>query len=249
MTTNNLQGSRLLLLRQTADNQELEQQVLSQQGSVMQWTALKIEPTEGLNEAQQLTIDQANLCVFISKNAAKFCSSLFEQLTTKTIIAIGSGTAGVLSAMNLEGVLMPKISTTEGLLEMQPLQQIAGRSVVIFKGNQGRKTLQKELQKRGAKVYTQEVYSRQPQLMTKQQAKRIKQFNPNVVQITSVATAQSLDNANQRFTLFDRNKISILTISERVRKAVLLMGYNKVINVDSMNMEHHIKALQQQKFS
>jgi len=250
MTSNSLNGCRLLLLRQTTDNQRLREQIIAHHGCVFEWPALEIIPNTTNNSVEiKQQINAAKACIFISKNAAKLAFPWIKQLKQKQIFTVGMGTASILKKQGIREIYTPQEFNSEALLKLKQLTQVTDANIVIFKGTDGRKKLQQQLNKKGAKVTSVDLYSRESTQMSSQQAEKIKQFCANGIQITSTTAAQALDKADQRFTLFDKQRMVVLAVSERVCKVVRKLGYCRVFNTDSIqNIDtmRHLLSLSEQ---
>lgn len=75
-------------------------------------------------------------------------------------IAIGQKTAQLLSKYTQQTIHCPTIHDSEHLLELDPLQDIHGLSVLILRGNGGRELIADTLRQRGAAVRNLETYQR-----------------------------------------------------------------------------------------
>lgn len=106
-----------------------------------------------------------DLAIFTSVNAVDHglarlpsCQAWPEALPRA---AIGDATAKALAAAGLPATLVPKHDfRSETLLALPALQQVAGKAIVIFRGEGGRETLGEVLRARGAHVSYAEVYRR-----------------------------------------------------------------------------------------
>lgn len=111
-------------------------------------------------------LDRFDIAIFVSANAVdKTC----EWLARSDLrwppglmrAAVGPGSAAALGRHGLPADLLPaRDFGSEGLLDLAPLQQVAGRRVVIFRGEGGRELLAETLRQRGAEVVHAQVYRR-----------------------------------------------------------------------------------------
>ena len=76
--------------------------------------------------------------------------------------AVGDGTRQILAQQGIHARIPQTTATSEGLLELPPLQQVRNHKVMILKGEGGRQLLESGLQQRGAQVHTVELYRRCP---------------------------------------------------------------------------------------
>ena len=145
---------------------------------------MQIQPVlEGSADYQTATglidqLDQYDQAIFISANAAEIGLSIiakrWPQLPSNIdFFAVGQQTTAIFAEYDYN-VCCPQLQpNTEGLLQELPqLKSLQGKSVLIFRGGQGRQTLGEELMQRGATVAYGELYRRviQPDKLVEAQA-------------------------------------------------------------------------------
>jgi len=139
-----------------------------------------------------------DLAIFISPNAAE---QAFKQLAqrgqrpppTLAVGAVGAGTAAALEAHGIEALTPPERFDSEGLLALPALADVAGRRIVIFRGDGGRALLGDTLRARGATVAYAECYRRvRPTVDVGALRERWVRGDIDVVTITSVAAVENL---------------------------------------------------------
>jgi uroporphyrinogen-III synthase len=106
-----------------------------------------------------------HLAIFISPTAAQWGLSSVDVRGSwppgLAVAAVGKGTARALRALGVASVLEPDGGAdSEHLLALPQLQQMAGKQVVIFRGEGGREVLADTLRARGAQVTYAECYRR-----------------------------------------------------------------------------------------
>lgn len=74
-------------------------------------------------------------------------------------LAVGAGTAAALARAGVDA-LAPQRMDSEGLLALEPLQQVSGLTIGLVTAPGGRGELQPALQRRGAQVLRADVYER-----------------------------------------------------------------------------------------
>lgn len=131
---------------------------------------MRIQPLVDLHEGGAISLienlDQFNYAIFISANAAEIGLPLIAQHWAKLpsaieFLAVGQQTAGLFDAYGYSVSCPSKQPNTEGMLrELSQLQDLEGKSIVIFRGGEGRQTLGSELIERGAKVVYCNLYQR-----------------------------------------------------------------------------------------
>lgn len=126
-----------------------------------------------------VALDQYDLAVFISPNAVEFgLAETFKRRAWPThlrVATVGRSSESALQAHDLGGqekqVLCPQGRfDSEALLEIPALQDVAGKRILVFRGNGGRELLAEALGKRGASVdyatcYTRHRPDRSPEVL------------------------------------------------------------------------------------
>lgn len=111
-------------------------------------------------------LEAFDLAIFISPNAVAKAMNLIRARRALPpglqFAAVGKGSRKALAQFGVEDVLVPaQRFDSEGLLALPALRQMAGRRVVIFRGDGGRELLGDELRRRGAEVEYAECYRRE----------------------------------------------------------------------------------------
>lgn len=127
---------------------------------------LAIEP---LNSAEPTATLRAalpcDLAIFISANAVSHALPVIAAAgglpAQCRVAAVGAASAAALRAAGFRDVLVPDARfDSEGLLALPALGAVAGRRVVIFRGEEGRRLLAQTLVARGAQVHEVVCYRR-----------------------------------------------------------------------------------------
>jgi uroporphyrinogen-III synthase len=107
--------------------------------------------------------------------------------------AIGAGTRRELERAGVTGVIAPQAGAdTEALLAMTEMRDVAGKRVLIVRGESGRPTLGDALTARGAAVEYAECYRRSRP--TTDAAPLLERWKLGEVDAVAVSSAQGLDN-------------------------------------------------------
>jgi uroporphyrinogen-III synthase len=116
---------------------------------------------------QQLThIDTTDWAIFISSNAVEYAMPLLIKKFGKIpdhlkFAAIGHQTAKALALYGAHEVLVPHTRfDSETLLALPEMQDVATKTIAIFRGVGGRELMADTLKARGANVYFAESYRR-----------------------------------------------------------------------------------------
>lgn len=191
-----------------------------------------------------------DIALFVSRNAVDYA---FSYLTTDALPesiqlgVIGKGTWYALTSKGVESHIIPAESyNSEGLLASESLQQVTGKRIIIFRGQQGRNLLGDTLLERGASVEYCEVYRRElPGYPNNYFTQLSKDGLPDLAIFTS---AEGLNNC---FQLLNDHQaqglrgIPWLLISERMRETARNLRHNAAIIIaDSASDEGILSAIQ-----
>jgi len=166
-----LQGRRILVTRPGAQAGTLAGLIAEHGGEAVCFPLIEIGATDDPEALRQAItqLDDYSLAVFISPNAVTY--SLPQILAVRVwpaglqAGAIGPGTVAQLNANGLAEVIAPdERFDSAALLERAELQaeSVAGKKVLILRGNGGREELAETLRERGAQVDAVTVYHRSP---------------------------------------------------------------------------------------
>lgn len=171
----------LLLVRPQQDRDLLVAELQRQGALVRQLPVMGIAPLASEPATGQINLpERIDVALFVSRNAVRFGLPLLQrrvpaQIPAIQFFAVGETTAQALrdyhlnSRVQLDPLAPGANYTSEGLLALPQLQQVTGKSLVIFRGEGGRTLLQQELARRGAIVECCEVYRRERCDLHKQQ--------------------------------------------------------------------------------
>ncbi|MBI4192485.1 MAG: uroporphyrinogen-III synthase [Betaproteobacteria bacterium] len=141
-------------------------------------------------------LDEFDIAIFISPNAVNKAMNLIKARRALPprlkFAAIGRGSVKELKRFGLTDVIAPARFDSEALLELPGMQDIAGRRIVIFRGDGGRELLADTLSARGATVEYAECYRRgRPQLDA---APLLKAWARNELHAITVTSSEGLHN-------------------------------------------------------
>lgn len=156
-----LAGRTIVVTRPQAQATVLAEGIAAAGGSALIFPLLEIlpaaDPAPLLDAADRLA--EYRLAIFISPNAVEYALPVLLALrawpSCLLPAAVGQGTVRALEAHGVGGCIAPtERFDSEALLELPELaaEQVAGRSVAIFRGDGGRELLADTLRQRGAKV-------------------------------------------------------------------------------------------------
>jgi uroporphyrinogen-III synthase len=108
---------------------------------------------------------EATWAIFVSANAVEKGLSAAQRYGAwpegVRVAAVGEATAQALREAGFEAVLAPHDRhDSDALLELEPMRDVSGKRIVIFRGEGGRERLRDGLGSRGARVEYVECYRR-----------------------------------------------------------------------------------------
>lgn len=159
-----LAGKRILVTRPAEQAAKLAALISQAGGEAVVFPAIEIvEPTNTQALAALVnTLHQFDFAIFISPTAV---SRAFLHITDWPpelhAAAIGSGSAKALRQAGIQQVIAPaQGNDSEALLALPEMQQVSGKRILIFRGEDGRELLANTLRQRGAQVEYAECYRR-----------------------------------------------------------------------------------------
>ncbi len=162
-----LQGIGILVTRPPEQAGELVKDLQALGARPILFPALAILPPRDAKPLRDVAgrLGQFHLAIFISPTAAQRGLAALGDMpawpAALPVAAVGKGTAKVLRAWGFKEVLEPDAGAdSEHLLALPQLRDMAGRHVIIFRGEGGREVLADTLRARGARVAYAECYRR-----------------------------------------------------------------------------------------
>jgi uroporphyrinogen-III synthase len=185
-------------------------------------------------------ISDYDILLFVSRNAVEGAFRFIEtaDLQASTCFGvIGSATRTALAAalagsqFDLAGCLVAgEPYNSETLLQAQALHQVAGKRVLILRGQHGRNLLGDELASRGAKVEYAEVYRR---AVPRHGVGVFNQLTasgfPTLVILTSDEGMHNLFKLVDASAALALCRVPWLLISERMRESARKLGHNATV--------------------
>jgi len=142
--------------------------------------------------------------------------------------AVGRGTARVLTQQGLRVCSPASGWTSEALLALPSLQRMAGESVLLARGEQGRELIRETLEARGARVTVLPLYRRYcPQYPAATLDTLLGRFRPEAVVVLSGETLNNLvaQCARSGHNLYDR---LLVVPAQRVAESARQAGFRHV---------------------
>lgn len=163
-----LQGLHIAVTRPADQARSLCTAIEQHGGTAIEFPLLAVSGLQNYATFEQAItqLNSTDWAIFISSNAVDFSmpqvlkkyGTLPQQLQ---FAAIGQQTASALNRYGIKNVLMPQDRfDSETLLALPEMQQVAGKTIAIFRGVGGRELMAETLKSRGAHVYFAESYRR-----------------------------------------------------------------------------------------
>lgn len=161
-----LADARIVVTRPAERGEALCRAITAAGGEALLFPTLDILPLEDATLPNEFQLP--DWLVFTSVPSVRHGLGLLDDRLPDwretRIAAIGDATAEALRAAGTSVITVPAAGQqqSEGLLECADFSAGANQSVLIVRGEGGRRTLDDELQRRGAKLHSVAVYRREP---------------------------------------------------------------------------------------
>ena len=162
-----LGGRRVVVTRPAGQATHLQALIRAAGGEPLLFPALEIFDARDLQPVYALIdrLEAFDLAIFISANAADKALDLVHSRRAwppaLRVATVGEGSKRALRRHGFAAVIAPSERfDSEGLLDLPELKDMAGKRVVIFRGEGGRELLGDTLAARGASVEYAECYRR-----------------------------------------------------------------------------------------
>jgi len=183
-----------------------------------------------------IDLDRYDLVFFVSTNAATLGLDAIAQWWPQYPVgilnfAVGPGTARVLERHGLQVYYPTERMSSEAMLALPQLQQIAGKRALIVRGVGGREIIAEGLRARGASVDYVELYERAlPRYETAALQDMLRNAAPSAIVISS---AEALDSMRQLFAGFDEwTRLPIVVSSQRLAEHAKAAGFQSIALVE-----------------
>lgn len=220
------------------------------------WAMPLIEFTPGLDldrlPAMLTALQPDDLVFILSQHAIQYAS---PALTRAQLLwpegldyyAIGRTTALALHASSGHDVIWPhERETSEVLIQLPGLQNVAGKRALILRGNGGRELLAETLQARGADVQFVECYQRCAKIYDGAiEGRRWRDRNINTLVVTSGEMVQQLYSL---FPEIDREEwllhCRLVVVSDRLASRARELGWRDIQVAEGADNDALLRALQ-----
>ena len=239
-----LNGAHILVTRPEQQAENLCRLIEGQGGVAVRFPTLQIVGLDVQSDSRSshkpaetnlhIILSDYDWLIFTSTNAVNFAlkanGGKIGQFSTTQVAAIGQATAKALETRGLSIGVVPETGfDSESLLAMPVLRDVAGRRILIVRGQGGREELANTLRSRGATVDYWEVYKRVvPEFDRFEVAGLLEQDKLNAVTVTS---SEALQNLVIMLGEKYRNKlvtIPLVVVSDRIKRYAAGLGFMQI---------------------
>ena len=232
-----LSGLNIVVTRPREQAAGLVQRIEQLGGSPLLFPLLEIAAVnDDRTLREQLSrLKQTDLAIFISPNAVRYGMEAIrtsgDMPASLRIASVGQGSASALRELGIGHIIAPtERFDSESLLVLPELHNLAGKRVMIFRGDGGRALLGDTLKARGAQVEYVTCYLRsKPDVDVSALLKVL----PHAIIVTSSEALsylrEMLDESQRRVAY----GITLLVPHERIAEAARQLGWQQVIVTES----------------
>lgn len=231
-----LRGRMVVITRPVGTASTLARRVRSLGGTplLLPGLALRGVAEPAAARAELLKALQDELVIFTSPAAVSHAALLAPLRTAATVLAVGHGTARALRRCGVAAPLVPAQQDSEGLLDLPPLQALAGRRVALVGAAGGRGVLRGQLAARGARLRELHVYRRLPPRLDRRHVEALLQLPATArVLLSSAEALQNLCQLLPAAALARLQAATAVVSSERLAMAARDAGFGRITVADS----------------
>ena len=230
-----LRGKGIVVTRPAHQAERLCRLIEAQGGTAIRFPTLEIKEPQNPAAAQVILdrLDEYDLAIFVSSNAVQRAWPLIRGRgglpPRLELAAVGKGTARALEQLGAAIHGHPaETFNSEALLALPAMREVAGRNIVIFRGEGGRELLGETLKQRGAAVSYAEVYRRaKPEA---DPGRLIRSWQRGEIHAAVVTSVESLGNLFDMLGRPGRQWLldtPLIVVSERIRQATQTFGLRR----------------------
>ncbi|NOY63016.1 MAG: uroporphyrinogen-III synthase [Gammaproteobacteria bacterium] len=220
------------ITRSAQQSQCLTRKIHELGANTVAFPVLEIAPPQDSRRIKEVLkrLGEFDIAVYISGNAVSWALHLTRELGLKIpvkmeVAAVGARTADALEREGLSVAICPDGQyNSEALLAMTQMQQIAGKKIIIFRGEGGRELLADTLRQRGADVEYAEVYRR-----VKPNASLSQLQNREAIDLFTISSNESLNNLYEMASDSDSRgwllNTQLAVISQRTVECARKLGF------------------------
>lgn len=232
MTDSPLAGLNIVVTRPHEQATKLMQSISRLGGNPVLLPLLEISPPADPQalSAQLARLADFQLAIFISPNAVRYGMAAIQSVgglpSSLRIATVGQGSAQALRELGVGPIIAPQEKfDSESLLTLPELQDVAGKRVLILRGDGGRELLGDTLKQRGAHVEYAECYRRAKPTFD---ATTLLKAAPDALTITS---SEALSHLWELLDSTEKQRITplpLFTLHPRIAEKAQQLGFGEV---------------------
>ncbi len=249
---NLLAGVNVLVTRPQHQCAYLANSIRAEGGNPILFPVLTITDVEHPDSLIQIVkrLDQFDWAFFVSPNAVHKAMQFISQYSTfpphLKIAAVGKGSADALKHYGINEILTPvEQFDSEALLRLEPLQDMTGKRVVIFRGVGGRALLGDTLIQRNASLEYAECYQRKKP--EGDIASLLETWSQGEIHAVIITSSEGLHNLFDMLGKLGQQLLKstpIFTSYERIVQTAQELGLEKIIKTTMAGDEGLLDSLQ-----
>ncbi len=239
----------VLIIRPLDSAKELCQQLAQFGISAVPFPLIELSLNSQLSMNDYHLWQRSDIVISVSKPAAQFANQWLTHIgqnwpITPKYLAVGEASANCLKQYHPQPVSFPLEEDSEHLLQLPYLRNVAGKTITILRGTNGRELLYQTLTQRGATVYYIDSYFRTPVKWDVEQ--KIGQWQKIPITQLVITSGEQLklltDNTNlKQFTWLLSQQIFVPSI--RIRQMACDLGFQHVIVTKKADNQTLLKYL------
>ena len=249
-----LSGKTIVVTRDPKQAGPLVKQLEDLGAEVYQFSIIKIKAVESPNRILAIAgqLNDFDWIIFTSPNSIKYFMTFINKrkgsIHNHKIACVGSKTASMLTAFNLNPALIPEKYTTRDLLEKFQTFDLRKKRILIPSSNLARNDLEKGLQAFGAKVQRIEVYKNVPYDNPKKKNLHQRICNNSIDCITffSPSAVNSFLEVmgEEIIQLINSSRIVLAVIGPTTAQAIIAKGLKPAIQPEKSESYSLVQALE-----
>ena len=245
-----LEGKSIWITRPEGQAEKLKP-VLAQAGAqvtLLPMLAIEPVPVDAKIKALVMNLDQYDLLFFISTNAATLGMELIQNYWPQfpaelAVFAVGPTTAEVIEKYDLKAEFPAGRMSSEALLALDSLNNVAGKKALIVRGLGGRELLATALREKGASVDYLEIYQRTcPVYQPGELAQLYRDVTPKAVVVSSTEALENFARllASDNIAL---KSVPLFVSSDRIAENAVAAGFEQTITMSGADDKAIIQSL------
>lgn len=239
--------TKVLITRPEQSGQALAQQLSTQGIQSLCQPLFDYQPL--LNSSTTKTFITSHteaIVIFVSVAAVEFANLAYPLIhwQNSDFIAVGEKTQRALAKIDITAQA-PEKQSSEGLLALPILTQVANKDIIIVRGDTGREYLAEQLQLHGAKVYYLASYQKLWRSFSTEIAQRWQKEEINCIVITSNAILERVLSLIGNSAAYWQSSCLWIVASERIKDRAIALGLSRVVNANGASDKAIITAIRQ----